>query len=621
MVTTQYDTRTFSRTYDADGRKAGKKAKSSAADYNRLFDAMRASRRALRFYRQERYEAVRQYVGSHYSEGGADLRVPVNLIARYVQIVSRSLVPKCPRVMLSTHQRDRQPAVKAMEEWVNQRLPEMKFDQTLHRWVVDALFSVGIVKVALGTPADAANTNYAQKVGVPFAETIDLDDFAFDLGCRDFRKAGWTAHRYRIPLEVAENLDYFDKAARKELAAAQPQFSSYTNQDGDDRIEVVGRGWQTGEERDFEPMVDLWEVHVHRTRRVYTFASDQGGVPCGDAKPLRVQEWLGPDCGAFHYLAYGVVPGNAMPKNPIQDLIDLHLSVNQGYRKTIQQADRQKSVLPVRGGQFDDARQLQQASDGEMFQCENAETIKEVSFGGPNQVNANFNVHLQDLFNKMAGNLDLMSGAAPQSKTASQDKLLNENASAGVSDMAETTVSGVSGVLDAMCWYWWYHPQEVMKTSRTLPGLPDIGVERTLRPGGSQEPGLKREGRFEDMMVRVDPYSMVFRSPAQRLQSLLGLWDKFAPAMQILGSQGVQMDVQFLVKKIAEYMDEPDVVGLFTVADPTPGPQGAGGDGGGIPKPSETTRNYNRTSQGQDTEASRYAEMANAGLEAASEQQ
>lgn len=71
------------------------------------------------------------------------------------------------------------------------------------------------------------------------------------------------------------------------------------------------------------------------------------------------------------------------------------------------------------------------------------------------------------------------------------------------------------------------------------------------------------------------------------------------------------MDVQYLLKKIAEYADEPDVINFFTIADPTPpmsmGPQG---DPGG--KPANTSREYIRRSQGQDTVANQRNDMANA---------
>lgn len=603
--------------YSGDGRKAFKRAKPGEVDYPRLFQAMRTCRRILLPYREERLHAVRQMAGAHYSEGGAEFKVPVNLIYKYVQVMSRSLIPNCPRVMLSTRRKDSQPAVSAMQEWVNQQLIQGYVDKKLERWVTDALFSVGIMKVALGTPADAALSGYKDPAGIPFMEVVDLDDFVFDVGAKTFEHATYIGHRYRVPLNVAEKLSYFNSEARKSLEGASSPDDYRINQEGDDRIGVIGTGWQGGEIRDYEQMVDLWEIYIPRLKKICTFPSNHGGVPDADAVPLREQEWVGPPCGPYHFLSFMNVPGNAMPSSPIHQLIDLHEFVNHGYRKLVNQMQRQKEVLPVRGGQVDDAKNLVQASDGEAFGCDNADAIRPVSYGGPNQVNANFTVHLEDMFNKQAGNLDLIAGSAPQSKTVGQDKLLAAGANATVQDMQQTTTREVAKILEAYCWYWWYHPQQVMKSQRSLPGLPDVSIERNLYPGNYQPPPgqagvLKREGRFEDLQVRVDPYSMVYRSPAERLQFLFTMFDKFAPLMGLLNQQGIFMDIQFLVKKVAEYADEPDITNLFTVNDPTQPPTGPEDQSQPtIGKPAETTRNYTRTSVGNDTTKNRYAQMQN----------
>lgn len=601
-------------TYSGDGRKYGKRAKPGEVNHAALFEAMRYARRRLEAFRTERTQAVREYVGRHYSDGGAELKVPINLIARYVQVISRSLVPKTPRIMLSTKNKDAQPSISAMQDWLNQRLVEMHFAQTLQRWVVDSLFCIGIMKVALGTPADAAISGYISPAGVPFAETVDVDDFVVDWGCRDFRQASFIGHRYRIPCSVAENLDYFDGKAKKWLAAAATSYNSQSNQEGDERITAISTGWTDAADRDYEDMVDLWEVYLPRQKRVVTYASDCGGVPAADCPPLRNVEWVGPDCGPYHFLSLMPVPGNAMPKAPIQDLIDLHQSVNAGVRKLIGQMMRQKTVLPVRGGAVDDGKNLLQTSDGEMFRCENADAMKEVSFGGPSPINAQFTTYLGDVFNKMAGNLDLLSGASPQSKTATQDKILAENSGAGVADMQEHTITGISKVVDALNWYWWYHPQEVMKTTRSIPGAEDIKIERKLYPANyrhdnGMQPALRREGRYEDLMCRVDPYSLVYRTPQQRLDFLNQFVQGMLPMMPILAPQGIQFDAMAFVKMVSEYADEPDVLKLFTVAEPTPQPQG--GDGGGPKMPTQTSREYIRRSVGQDTEANRNSEFDN----------
>lgn len=610
----------YGRAGNGDGRSYGKKAKSADIDMNRLVDAMRASRRALRHFREERTKAVRELVGSHWSESANRKRVPINLLARYVQVVSRALVPKSPRAMLTTRVRANQPAVSAMQDWMNQRIIESYFADKLQRWVTDALLCMGIMKVALATPGDAASSGYVNEAGVPFAEVVDLDDFVYDLGCRDFSQASFLGHRYRMPLEVAKSLDYFNKNARARLSADD---NRTVNQDGDPRIDTLGNGWEAvGPVRDFEPTVELWEVYLPRTKRVVTLRSDGGGVPSSDEEPLRVQEWLGPPCGPYHFLAFQTVPGNAMPKGPIMDLVDLHEFVNHLYRKLVNQAQRQKEVLPVSGAQLDDGKKVVQASDGDMIGVDNPAAIRPVSYGGPSAVNANFAVHLKDLFSAQAGNLDLLSGASPQSKTASQDKMLNDNASAGVADMQEKTVVGTANVLSAWGWYWWNHPQEVMTTSRTLPGLPDISIERRLSPASApaSDAGMKRIGRWEDLHCRVDPYSMVYRTPLQRIQFLSSMIKEMGPLMPMLQQQGIGFDMQFYLKKVAEYADEPDVTGLFTIQEPPP--QTAGMPTSEAPgMPAQTERTYIRRSVGSDTQANRQAEMANAAAAEASAQE
>ncbi len=619
---TAYDPAPPAVTETGDGRSRGKRAPNPDVDVPRLSASMKACRQMLRFFRDEKRAAIKQFVGRHWSEEASEKTVPINLLSRYVQVVSRALVPKNPRVMFTTRQRENQPAVAIMQDWMNQRIESMKFAETLQRWVTDALYGLACMKVALATPADAAMDGYVSPAGVPFAELVSLDDFVYDMGCRDFRQAGFVGHRFRIPLEVAKNLKYYDASERKKLVADEPQMM---NQEGDERAAVLGQGWEAGTDRDFEPMVELWEIYLPRTKRVVTLRSDAGGVPPSDCKPLRVQEWVGPDCGPYHFLNLQIVPDNAMPKGPIMDLIDLHKFVNQLYRKLINQADRQKEVIGVSGGSVDDGKNLKQANDGEMFACDNAGAIKATSYGGPNAVNAAFAQHLADKFSSQAGNLDLLSGASPQSKTASQDKMLNENASAGVSDMQERTVAATSSALTSFGWYWWNHPQEIMTTQKTAPGLADIGITRKLHPRAAvdengNKAGLTRDGRYEDLQCRVDPYSMQYRSPQQRLAFLSGLVKEMVPLMPLLQQQGITFDMQFYLKKVAEYSDEPDVAGLFTIAEPPP-PQGPGGPSTDAPPKGDTTHEYTRRSVGADTQANREGDMMNEAAALASEQQ
>lgn len=571
---------------------------------------MQKSRLTLQRARAERREMVRQYVGSHWADEGSKQAVPVNLISLYCQIVARQMISKNPRVLLSVFDKKAKPSVRAMQGWCNREIEAQYLSMTLERVVIDAFFSVGICKVALATPADSALRGYNQLTGQAFAARVDLDDFVYDIHCKDFAEAGYIGHRYRAPLEIIKDSSLYSKA-RKELS---PSANSPYNLDGDERIGVLGRGYYTQEE-EFEDFVDLWEVYIPRKRLILTLADDgmTGATTIASREALREQEWLGPDCGPYHFLSYLTVPGNAMPKGPIQDVIDLHLQVNRHYRKLDNMASRIKENIFVRGGADADGKRVLDSNDGDILKVDSPEGIKQVIWGGPNPALLAFADHLKNLFDFMAGNLSIMGGLAPQSKTASQDRMLNENSARGVQAMQESTITFVSSVLKAMCWYWHHDPFKVMKTKYSPPGLPEFETVIAVHPAGTQSPDgqplLTRDVKFEDLDIKVDPYSLQHQTPQERLAGLNQVVQQIImPMMQLLQQAGIMFDVNTYLNKIAELMDMPDLQDIISTQEPpeveSAGPSHQAGMG---VMPQETTRNYVRESTSNNTQGKEQA--------------
>lgn len=566
------------------------KKRNAEIDLSRLSLAIQRARLQLRRFRSERREAVRQYVGSHWSEEGTAEKVPVNLISLYISIIGRNLIAKNPRVMLSTFQKPHKPTVAAMQQWANKEIENMHLQETLQRVVLDALFSVGIAKVALATPAESAHMAWTLPAGAPFIERVDLDDFVYDMHARDFSEVTFMGHRYRVPLDAVRDSKLYTKQ-RKDLA---PSSDNLFNLEGDERINVLGRGIYASDDQEFEDMVDLWEIYLPRHRLVLTLADDYLTGPAAGYtnEALRTQAWLGPDGGPYHILGYMGVPGNAMPKGPIQDLLDLHELTNNLYRKLMRQAERQKEILAVQGGAMEDGSRIQDANDGEIVRMDNPERSIPRSFGAPNQQNFAMFMQAQELFKALAGNLDMLGGLSPQSKTLGQDKLLAQSASGGVSDMQDRTVNFTASVLKALCWYWHHDPFKVMQTTHTLPGLPGMQMQRQVSPHQRQKVS------FQDLEVQVDPYSMQHSTPQTRLAGLNEIVQRIiAPMMQLLQQQGVAFDVNAYLKKVADYMNMPDLPEIVTMQEPpTPDTQTQGGEQPGMP--SQTERTYNRTDTG-----------------------
>lgn len=561
-----------------------------AIDYGRLCEAIQRSRYVLKKFREERFDAVKQYLGRHWSEEAATQNiVPVNLISLYCQIVGRSLIAKEPRVMLSTFEQGSKPTVSVMEKWVNSQIEKIDLAGTLQRVVLDALFSVGICKVALATQEDAASLGFEVQGGQPYAECVDLDDFVFDTHARVMRQSSFIGHRYRCPLVAARAMGY---KGGKKLEASQDQ---PFNAEGDERVSALQRMPYAANSDEFEEMVDLWEIYLPRHKLVVTLADDYmtGAGTDNDVKPLKVLPWVGPYCGPYHVLGFGVVPGNAMPKAPIMDLIDLHVAVNNIFRKLLRQAERLKTLDLVAMGDTETGERIKNANDGDVVPVADPSKVTRLMTGGPVAELQAFGIAMRDLFSWLAGNLEMMGGLAQQAKTLGQEELLAKSSSAGVADKQDQTVKFASSVINALCWFYHHHPQQEMKVLHDIPGLPKPLARRI----GPQQ---RQQIPWEDLGVKIDPYSLRHQTPEQRAQALVQLVTQIVmPMAQIAQQQGVALDMHALLGKLGKYMDMPDLAEILTIQEPPAQEPTGGGEEPGMP--AQTKRTYERVNRGQET--------------------
>ena len=589
--------------------------------YPRLCEAIRYSRRRLEYYRRQRMQMVRHYAGAHYSEDGDPQEVPVNLLSLYVQIVGRALIAKNPRVMFSTFSRENKPAVEAMMAWANKEIERTKMANTFRRWVADSLFSIGIMKVGLADPAMAATKTWSIAAGQPFADVVDLDDFVVDIHARDFSQAQFIGHRIRVPLDVVKGSKIYDKS-RKNLQASHDRLY---NEQGDQRVNVIGRGTGSGNDREFEDMVDLWEIYLPRYRMVVTIAADDvdgaAAEPSDDGESvevLREQKWLGPDCGPYHILGLGIVPGNLMPKSPMMDLVGLHLGANNIYRKIIRTSERIKEITLFQKGMDADGANIMNASDGTAVGVDNPQSAQQIVYGGAALQTLILVASLfKDLFSFLAGNLELLGGRGAQSKTATQDKMLNENAGAGVADFQAQVTDSVSEVLGAMAWYWWKDPVNVQRSKYQVEGVSSVEVQRNVYPANHPDPSqLRRVGAYEDLDISVDPYSLAHSTPESRMQGIIQILQTlYIPLAAQAQQAGITLDFNELFQMAAKFMDQPDLNRILTIQDP---PASGGSAGGGTDPnatqpsaPAQTTRTNVRVSMPGRTEKGNNMDLMN----------
>lgn len=550
----------------------------------RLCDSVAYSGRSLEFARSTRRNIVKEFIGAHCFEMGSPAPNPINFVALFLSIMIRTLVARHPRAMLSTFNRQIAPDVLTMEMDINRVLDEMGMAQTLQAAAKDALISVGVVKVALATPADSAMAGWNLQAGTWFAKPIDLDDWRFDPYATDLNECGWEGHRYRALLDTVRDSKIYN-SNRKELTATDRQ--DY-NAEGDERIGLMGRG-RWGGEGESEDHVTLWEIYRPREKCIYTFRDDNGRPAlCSDGKPLREQDWIGPDRGPFHHLGFESIPGNAMYVGPVQRIVDMHMGANNILRKQIRQAQDQKTVLPVRGGKQSEMDTLNATPDGCAFSWEGGEPPVPIRYNGPDSQNFTLLLQLKELIDFIGGNLSLLGGRGAQSKTLGQDKMLNENAGVGVSDMQDTMVAFTTGIYKAACWYEWHNPFKTMKADYKLPGLPGQSVPM------QSTPRQRFQGKFSDLDIEVNACSMSGKTPQMKSQMLSAIVAELTPLMPLLQQQGIAFDVNAFLTKKAKYDDDSDLAEIFTLREP---PVDDSGGSGGPEQPRmnpNTNREYTR---------------------------
>lgn len=556
-------------------------------DFARCAECINSSRIALEYPRQKREQLVRATVGpGHSDETSTDMTRSVNLLDLFTKVVVPNLIAQNPRVLLSTWDNESKPAVRAMQEVLNQDMERLEFAETAQRCGLDSLYTLGIGYVGIATPADAKGSSWKAQAGQVFIDVVDFDDFFYDTHARRFSQAAFIGNFLRLPLKAVKADPSYGPRRHKLLPSEDRKY----NAQGDQRISVIGRSQRVGVTEEAEDMVELANVFLPRERVMVTFEVDGAGrcVVDPDGRPLKCVPYIGPPipCGPYHLLGMGVSPGNAMPKAPIPNLETLDHTINMLVNKLIRQALDQKTVVGVAGEEDADGNRIIDANDGQIIKLNDPKAIATLHFNGPDQMVFQLAEALKQIFSYMAGNMDSFGGLAAMAKTASQDRMMAENSSRMIQDMQARMLAWVVKVLKAVAWYEWEHPFNVRSYEHKLPGS-RRGFMRKVYPRESARKYRKRrrmmsagmmpkDGKvnlrqlpFDQLDLRVDPFSIQAQTPQTRLASMNGVVTQIViPMMTILAQQGVSFDANAYLKKVGEYLDLPDLAEILTIQQP-----------------------------------------------------
>ena len=516
-------------------------------DMRRLAESIRVARRQLQPYRENRYDAIRQYVGRHFSGDGAMERVPINMVELATNIYVNHLVGTNPRALVTTKYDEYRPAASTLTLAIEETIKRIKLKEALRTSVLEAIFSMGIMKVGIDVRVEMEYENRVVPVIHNFAEAVTLDDWVHDLEAHRMRDVAFCGNRYRVPIDFVMGNSDFDKKA---LEMLHPTPKTVYNEQGDMRASTITRGeyydWD-----EHEAMVELWDIFLPRENLMVTIAAETSSFDSLGERPLKVMDWEGPPDGPYHFLRFQEVPDGSMPLPPVATWLDLHELANHLFRKAARQAERMKEILTVGPGGEEDGSRVVNANDGEVVRVNSPELMRAIRFGGTDQGVLALSQLARQLWSASAGNIDMLGGLGPQSETVGQDTLLNANANKRVQGMQNQVLDFTADTVRSIAWWLWDDP------------IVDLPLQKNIGSGLTIPVSFKpetRRGKFLEYEIDIHPYSMEYKSPQQRISQLLQIVQGFLlPIMPMFQQQGITLDLEKLLHMIADYQDLPEL--------------------------------------------------------------
>ena len=558
-------------------------------DYNRLRTAFEFSRDKMTPFRQRRFQAITSYVGGNYGDGQGEKAHPVNLLQMAVGIYRRNLAARSPSAKVRARRKERRSTAKKAELMLNAILEEMRFEDSLSRVVLDALFSIGVLKIGLTSAKGGELQGVLHDAGLPFADCIDLDDLVIDMRAKTWETMQFIGNRFIVPRDMALDSGLYD-FGKDDSMISESRTGMY-NEYGDTKVEAVSRSTDSPyEDTRMTPVLEMWEIYFPYEGKVVTFCCDDRGTPMFD-RAIREVEWDGPEYGPYHILSLEDVPGQIMPYGPVASLVDLSDAANRTMRKLVRQNDRAKTIGVVAAGAEDDGERIVAANDGDMIRSDRPEATREIKFGGAEQGSLAFLLQLRDMFNYVGGNLDTIGGLAAVADTVGQEKLINQSSSQKIQDMQARVTKFTGDVVKAIGLWAWYDPARTYTLTEDL-GNTGIEVQIPLKPKD------RKESDFFDLEFSISPSSLQETTSADRVQAMSNLMNNFlVPMAPTLMQQGVQIDVPAYVGHMANLTGVEEIADMITPTGTPLDPQDMLGIAGTPPqggKPPVTRREYVR---------------------------
>jgi len=401
---------------------------------------------------------------------------------------------------------------------------------------------------------------------------VSVDDLILDMSAKELDKMRFCGHVYRADFEKVKEERGYDKKVRAKLTP-----TSKTALNDADRARDIANG-NTVDDDELKPMLWMMDVWVPENKSVATFAMP--GEDGAGLSPLIERDWTGGQAGPYKFLSLGMVPDNIIPSSPASNLKGLHDLQNRMYRRMEADSDAHKKVNVYEPGSSDDADRLRKAKRNDWLKVKNPKSIQQLEMGGIDAREQAFAIFIQEGYDRQAGNLRAMGGLGAQAATVGQEEIVQGNVSRMEADMQFAVVKFAADCCYELGHLMWKDQQMTINSSMQI-GNTSIEVDSSWRPE-------ERVGEFDDYGLRVEPYSMVYKTPRQKLAELFETLNNLGPLWPMFQASGASLDAEAIMDEIARLLDRPELKRFITFASPA---AQLGGDQNTIRSPAVTTRN------------------------------
>jgi hypothetical protein len=470
---------------------------------------------------------------------------------------------------------------------LNKVAQQISLRKKLRRLVRDAIYGIGICRIGMIQDRNVSIKEIAPEldeevegevgVGRMMLEVISFESWVHDCQADTLEQVEFCGHAYWVDEDELES--YLPGAKSKDLVDDEKKF---IDEHGGEMAAAISRGTEGGGEQTRNKKYWLWDLWIPRQNAIVT-------VPVnGTGDIAHVRPWNSRPGGPYLYLAYRELSDQAMPMSIMADLALVHDSENSTLRKLMDQVKNQKTVLGYKQGHEDDAKRVIEAGSRAAIAMRDPTATKEFNFNGPDQALLATFMQLRELGSIIGGNTDVLSGLTAQAPTLGQEEMASQNASNRIQSMEMETTVFVTELFEAMRWYL-YHEQ-----IESVPIVKEVqGTDLKIPSEWSALKALQTNGRFDSYSMQIEPYSMVYRSPQQRLRAILDLWQGIImPALQI-GMISQVPDMDQLLTIISRYSNLPELKSILRFASPEE-KESAGSEAESPRQSPVTTRNYIR---------------------------